>query len=157
MEAFCTSARTNSLFFSRLIDSGVSEECSCCRTISRTVPANSGRSFLFATNFSLTKLTDTEPPETANRKAPSELSPIGLPRAFTTSSRRDLNGSIPFHEAALVFLAKLAQIKIIRIRTVVARREQIGWFLIRSMARMLIQGQVFAKGRTRSADSFKSG
>src|SRR6266851_7604131 len=151
MEAFCISSRTNSLFFNRVIDSGVSEECSCCRTTSRTVPANSDRSFLFVTNFSLTKLTNTVPPETANRKAPSELSPIGLPRTFTTSSRRDLNGSIPFHEAALVSLAKLAQVRIETIRIAVARQEPIGWFRIRSMARMLIQGHDFAKGRTRSA------
>src|SRR5207245_10761253 len=125
-------------------------------TFSRPVSANSDLSFLFVTNFSLTKLTNTVPPETANRKAPSELSPIGLPRTFTTSSRRDLNGSIPFHEAAPASLAKLAQARIVRIRTIVPRHEQIGWFRIRSMARMLIQGQVFAKGRTRSSDSLKS-
>src|SRR5260370_41478812 len=123
------------------MDSGVSDECSCCKTISRTVPASSGRSFFDATNLSLTKLTVTVPPATLNRKAPSEFSLIGLPRILTTWSRRDLKGSIPCQDAALRFVVATVQ-------TTIAARRGHGTSpqVLRFMARMLFPRLRFCKG-----------
>ena len=105
IEMFRTSSRLKSRFFKSFIDSAVSEECSCCKTISNTAPASSGRSFLLATNFSFTKLICTEPPLTLKRNTPSVLSLTGGPIIFKTSARLVLKGSIPFQDAAPTFFA----------------------------------------------------
>jgi hypothetical protein len=149
----CVSSRVNERLLKSFNDSGVSEERSCCKTISSTVPARSGRSFFAATNLSLTKLTWTEPPITAKRNAPSGLSPIGGPRICTTSARRDLKGSIPFHEAASTRSEISNNAKTITLVAVQRRKLFFGRFI----AMMLVYAQGFAKGRTRSKASLKSG
>jgi hypothetical protein len=149
------SSRVKSRFFRRFIDSAVSEECSCCKTISSTVPASSGRSLLAVTNLSFTKLTWTEPPLTLKRKTPSGLSLTDLPSIFKTSSRRLLKGCIPFHEAARTSVAKLAQARTETTNMAVTKEARL-CSVERLMAKMLIEGYCFAKGRRRSSDSLKS-
>src|SRR5438552_18753019 len=83
------------------MESGVSDEFSCCKMICSTVPSISGRNFLLATNFALTKLTVTVPPTTMQCNVPSSRgASLERPRTRSTSARRDFKGSIPLQDDA---------------------------------------------------------
>jgi hypothetical protein len=111
--------------------------------------ATSGRRRFARTRFWSTKKIVTVPPITLKVSGPSPLS-IGVPNTFRTSAREVFKGSIPRQEPACAVAVKREQ------REERYAPHELELLKAHFISASVKQDYVFANGRTRSADSFKS-